>query len=228
MRLTLSVLAATVVHGALFGVAAVVLSHGSAPDVVPTPVEVEVVAPRPAPIADPVPASVTAAPSPKPEWAPGRPRIARRSREMAFVSSSRPSPPLAEPSAVADAPAVSTAAPSLPPASAPATGVRASAPTASGGDGALSAEPRYRTKPKPDYPLPSKRRREEGTVLVNVRVQADGAPAAVSLNRSCGYPLLDRAALDAVRRSTFEPELAAGVPVASLHVIRLRFSLDDL
>jgi protein TonB len=170
---------------------------------------------------------VTAAPSPKPESAPGRPRIARRSRETALVSDSTPSPPLAEPSAVAGAPTVSTAAPSPAPASAPATGVRASAPTAPSGDGALSAEPRYRTKPKPDYPIPSQRRREEWTVLVNVQVQADGAPAAVSLNRSSGYPLLDRAALDAVRRSTFEPELAAGVPVASLHVIRLRFSLDD-
>jgi len=227
MRLTLSLLAATAVHGALFAVAAVVLSHGAARDAVaqPIPVEVEVVAPRPDSIADPGPA-VTAAPSPKPESAPGRPRIARRSREMASVSNSTPSPP-AEPSAVADAPTVSMAAPSPPQASAPATGVRASAPTAPSGDGALSAEPRYRTKPNPDYPIPSKRRREEGTVLVNVQVQADGSPAAVSLNRSSGYPLLDRAALDAVRRSTFEPELAAGVPVASLHVVRLRFSLDD-
>lgn len=225
--MTLSLLAATAVHGAVFGVAAIVLSHGPAPDVVPIPVEVEVVAPRPEPIADRVSASVTAAPSPKPDSAPGKPRIARRSREMAFVSNSTPSPPLAEPSAVADAPAVSRAAPSLPPASAPATGVRASAPTAPSGDGALSAEPRYRTKPKPDYPIPSQRRREEGTVLVNVQVLADGAPAEVSLNRSCGYPPLDRAALDAVRRSTFEPERVAGVPVSSRHVIRLRFSLDD-
>ena len=91
----------------------------------------------------------------------------------------------------------------------------------------VSAQPRYNTNPRPDYPIPSLRRREEGTVLLNVQVQPDGTPAAISLNRSCGHPLLDRAALDAVRRWTFEPARAAGVPVASLVVIPVRFSLDD-
>ena len=91
----------------------------------------------------------------------------------------------------------------------------------------VSAQPRYHTNPRPDYPLPSLRRREEGIVLLNVQVQADGTPAAISLNRSCGHPLLDRAALDAVRRWTFEPARAAGVPVASLVVIPVRFSLAE-
>jgi protein TonB len=58
-------------------------------------------------------------------------------------------------------------------------------------------------------------------------VQADGLPAEISLNRSSGHPLLDRAALDAVRRWTFEPGRAAGVPVASLVVVPVRFSLEQ-
>jgi protein TonB len=91
----------------------------------------------------------------------------------------------------------------------------------------LSAQPRYHTNPRPDYPLPSLRRREEGIVLLDVQVQADGTPAAISLHRSCGHPLLDRAALDAVRRWTFEPARAAGVAVASLVVIPVRFSLAE-
>jgi len=91
----------------------------------------------------------------------------------------------------------------------------------------VSASPRYRTNPTPDYPLPCKRRREEGIVLLNVVVQADGLPAAISLNRSSGHPLLDRSALDAVRRWTFEPGRAAGLPVSSRVVVPVRFSLEQ-
>ncbi len=109
-----------------------------------------------------------------------------------------------------------------------AAAVRASGAAAQGGGGVVSAKPRYRSNPTPDYPIPSRRRREEGIVLLNVQVQVDGTPAAVSLNRSCGHPLLDRAALDAVRRWTFEPARAAGVPVSSLVVIPVRFSLAEL
>jgi protein TonB len=91
----------------------------------------------------------------------------------------------------------------------------------------VSASPRYLSNPAPDYPLPCKRRHEEGIVLLNVIVQPDGLPAAISLDRGSGYPLLDRAALDAVRHWTFEPARAAGVPVSSLIVVPVRFSLDQ-
>jgi protein TonB len=123
---------------------------------------------------------------------------------------------------------VPVATPSVSPSSGVAAVVsRAQAPTAQGGGGDVSAKARFRSNPTPDYPIPSKRRREEGIVLLNVQVAVDGTPAAVSVNRSCGHPLLDRAALDAVRRWTFEPARAAGVPVSSLVVIPVRFSLDD-
>jgi protein TonB len=224
MRLTLSLLGASALHGAAFAVAAVVLSHGSAKDAVPlaaeVAVEVEVIPPRPDPIADTVPASVTAAPS-NLQSAVVRPRIVRRTREVALLGNQAPTPAPAVPSALA----VSTAAPSLSSAAATAAAVRVPQP---GGGGAVSAKPRYRSNPTPAYPIPSKRRREEGVVLLNVQVSADGTPAAVSLNRSCGHPLLDRAALEAVRRWTFEPARAADLPVSSLVVIPVRFSLDDL
>ena len=228
MRLTLSVLAATAVHGALFGVAAIVLSHGSAEAVVvPTPVEVEVVAPRPDPIAATSPASAAAVPARTPDPAPARPRIARRSREMALVGS----PPAAastDSAAVVDAPRAPAATQSVSSSlAAGAAAVRAPEPAAPGGGGSVSATPRYHSNPKPDYPIPSLRRREEGIVLLNVLVQTDGTPAAISLNRSCGHPLLDRAALEAVHRWTFEPARAGGVPVSSLAVVPVRFSLAE-
>jgi periplasmic protein TonB len=225
MRMTLSLLAATALHGVVFGVAAAVLSHAPA-KVVPAPVvlEVEVLPAKPDPIAETSAASAMAGSSPQVEPAAVRPHTARRSRQVALVGS--PTAALADSAAVADAPAAPAVAPSA--SSLPAAGaVRASAPAAPSGGAPLSAKARYRSNPKPDYPIPSLRRREEGIVLVNVQVAADGTPVAVSLNRSCGHPLLDRSALDAIRRSTFEPARAAGVPVSSLLVQPVRFSLDD-
>ena len=222
MRLTIGLLAAVGLHGALFGVAAAFLSRVPAKTQAPVAVEVdvEVIAPpKPDPIADSAPAA-------KPAPAPSKSRVARHVREVALLDSSAPTSAVAEPSTDVDAPTVSTPAPAGAPSSAPATPVRVSA-TAQSGGAVISAKPRYHSNPKPDYPIPSLRRQEEGIVLLNVQVQADGTPAAISLNRSCGHPLLDRAALEAVRRWTFEPARAAGLPVSSLVVIPVRFSLDD-
>ena len=227
MRLTLSLLAAIGLHGALLGVAAAVLSRPTLKDDAPVTVEVEIVAPRPDPIADAAPTSAPGVSPAKAKVDPSRQRIARHARDVALVNSSPPPSTLADPSAEADAPAVSTAAPSASPVQAPAAAVRASAPSAQSGGIVVSARPRYHANPKPDYPIPSLRRREEGIVFLNVLVQPDGAPAAISLNRSCGHPLLDRAALEAVRRWTFEPARAAGVPVSSSVVIPVRFSLAE-
>ncbi len=219
MRLSLSLLAAVALHGALFGVAAAILSRAPARAATPVPVEVDVelIAPRPDPIAD-------SAPSAKPTSQAPSSHIARRVRHVALVERSPPAAVLTTPSGTARAPAASTEAPSVSPAPLPAA-VRASAAPSRGA--VVSATPRYRSNPRPDYPIPSLRRGEEGIVLLNVQVGADGTPAAVSLNRSCGHPLLDRAALDAVRRWTFEPARAAGLPVSSSVVIPVRFSLAE-
>jgi protein TonB len=230
MRLSLSFLAAIGLHGALFGVAAAVLSRAPADDVVPVAValDVEVMTPKSDPVADAAPGPPL--PLAKREAVPPRPHVTRHVREV--TSSDGRSPrseqePSADPTDVADVPAVAAAAPTpshSPPGPTPAA--RGAVPPIVGGAG-LSGEPRYRSNPKPDYPIASLRRGEEGIVLVNVMVRPDGTAAAVSLNRSCGHPLLDRAALDAVRRWTFEPALAGGVPVAHAAVAHVRFSVDD-
>ncbi|HTA19815.1 MAG TPA: energy transducer TonB [Polyangia bacterium] len=127
---------------------------------------------------------------------------------------------------LADVPAPS-AAPPTPPAPAPTEPTSSrSAPRESAGT-LLSARPRYRVNPAPEYPIASRRRREEGVVLVEVTVEASGAPSAISLATSSGYPLLDAAAVDAVRRWTFDPARAAGSPVSSLVKVPVRFSLAD-
>jgi len=91
--------------------------------------------------------------------------------------------------------------------------------------GPLSSHASYLSNPKPDYPPDARRQRQEGVVLVNVEVGADGRAGDVSVGRSSGFPLLDDAAVRAVRRWLFEPARAGGVPVASRVEVPVRFSL---
>jgi|SRR5450432_69014 len=216
MRLILSVLVATLCHGVLFGVMAAVLSGPSGAPRAPETVEVEVVAARPDPIAEAAPAAARA-PDSKPALASPPPRIVRPQRRLAT---------LAEPSATAGfaGPAGDVVGPSV---SAPSSTGPASLHPTQGGGTVPTATPRYRTNPAPEYPIPSRRRREEGIVLLDVAVDATGKPSNISLDRSSGYPLLDRAALDAVRRWTFEPARAGGVPMFSRVVVPVRFSLSE-
>ena len=62
-------------------------------------------------------------------------------------------------------------------------------------------------------------------VLVSVEVGTDGRASDVTLARSSGFPLLDAAALQAVRRWRFEPAQAGGLPVSSRVEVPVRFSL---
>jgi protein TonB len=58
-------------------------------------------------------------------------------------------------------------------------------------------------------------------------VSPDGRPLRVSLAKSSGHPLLDQAAIDAVRGWTFEPALVSELAVTSEVVVPVRFSLSQ-
>jgi protein TonB len=226
MRLTVSLLAATLCHGVLFGVAAAVLSRLPSPNVVtPQALDVEILAATPDPIAPATPASVPAVDRAPSTSVLRRSRTLRRPPQVAIASQPVAAVERAEISAQAE-PTVGVA---QVPAPARPFGAASSPHLIDGaGRGAvLTAKPRYRTNPTPEYPIASRRRREEGVVLLNVAVDVSGTPTAISLNRSSGYPLLDRAALDAVRRWTFEPARSGGVAMLSLVVVPVRFSLED-
>jgi protein TonB len=219
VRLSVSLLAAAALHGIVFGVAAAVLARQTIARSAPETVEVEVIAPKPDPVAE---SAAVGAEAPSQRPTPLRPRASLRPREVALVSG--PAPAASTEATDAPMPTSLTPASTAGPVASP---VQARTSEGPNGNAIVAASPRYRTNPTPDYPLPCKRRREEGIVMLNVVVQTDGLPAAISLNRSSGHPLLDRAALDAVRRWTFEPGRAAGVPVPSLVVVPVRFSLEQ-
>lgn len=84
---------------------------------------------------------------------------------------------------------------------------------------------RIRSNPKPLYPLEARRARQEGTVILDVQVSADGIPLSVSLAHSSGFPSLDRAAVAAARAWRFEPAQTAGVAIRSRVQVPVRFQL---
>jgi protein TonB len=84
----------------------------------------------------------------------------------------------------------------------------------------------YLSNPKPDYPEEAKRLHEEGVVLLDVLVDANGRAGEVSVSSSSGFAVLDNAAVQAVRRWIFEPARTGGVAVSSRVKVPVRFSLE--
>lgn len=83
----------------------------------------------------------------------------------------------------------------------------------------------FLNNPAPRYPPESRRRREEGRVLLDVFILADGTVGEITLKRSSGYPRLDESALDAVRRWRYVPAKRGTVPIDYWHVQPLDFEL---
>ncbi len=90
----------------------------------------------------------------------------------------------------------------------------------------FEGKPRFRIPPTPAvYPPRSIELGQQGEVMVRVRLEPDGSAAEITLWRSSNFPLLDRAALTAVRGWHFLPALRDGRPVAAWVEIPVRFHL---
>lgn len=79
--------------------------------------------------------------------------------------------------------------------------------------------------PRPRYPWISRRRGEQGRVVLEVAVAADGRAKEVRVKRSSGFARLDRAALAAVRAWRFSPALRGGRAVAGRIDVPIAFRL---
>lgn len=116
--------------------------------------------------------------------------------------------------------------------------VRASLPTTTSGSSrrtlqAATGEAQTQTsvgvlrRIHPLYPLIAKKSGWEGTVLVRVTVEKNGRASQVDISRSSGHKVLDAAALKAVKRWTFRPARDGNIPIRSIVVIPLKFSLKE-
>jgi protein TonB len=83
------------------------------------------------------------------------------------------------------------------------------------------------TNRAPAYPEIALRRGEAGRVMLRVSVSAHGRPLEVAVAQSSGYPMLDSAALAAVREWQFIPATQAGIPVAAIADVPVRFRIDN-
>lgn len=89
------------------------------------------------------------------------------------------------------------------------------------------ASPLYQINPPPRYPRLARRRGYEGLVVLEVDVDEYGRPSTITLFSGSGYSLLDKAALEAVRKWRFQPGTIDGIPQKMVVKVPIRFRLDD-
>ncbi|PSJ38494.1 energy transducer TonB [Sphingomonas deserti] len=137
-----------------------------------------------------------------------------------------PALPIAAPSPLpVAAPIVATAAPVrvAAPVAAPVPAPAAPAPRKPVDDGNLGA--RMVSAPPPKYPLESRRKREQGTVVLSVLLGTDGRVESLSVASSSGFERLDKAALKAVREWRWAPLVRNGEPVQVRGTVPIPFIL---
>jgi protein TonB len=87
--------------------------------------------------------------------------------------------------------------------------------------------PRFRKPPEPAaYPAKALALNQQGEVLVRARIDCGGTPEAVEVARGSGFPMLDEAALQAVRRWRFIPAQVDGTAVVATVQVPVIFHLQ--
>ena len=89
----------------------------------------------------------------------------------------------------------------------------------------IDAPPKAVRAIRPDYPRGARQRGEEGNVVVEVEIGADGRCADARVVESSGFMELDAAALKAVKAAKFAPAQSSGRPVATVARLKLSFCL---
>jgi len=137
------------------------------------------------------------------------------------VVAPRPAPTPAATNPLTEQTPMSTPAVADAPAAAPSTGT----PDSSAGESRMLA---YDGALKLRYPPTSMSRKEQGTVLLRVLVDAAGFVQKIEIARSSGHSQLDNAARDAVQRAHFRPVLRDGEAVEAWGVVPIEFRLDRI
>ncbi len=95
------------------------------------------------------------------------------------------------------------------------------------GDAVIPASPDNQSRNRPPiYPIEATRRGQQGTVTLLIHVSPLGVSLGADVLQSSGYPLLDRAALDAIATWRFRPAVRNGTPVPFDMPMRFTFALE--
>ena len=90
----------------------------------------------------------------------------------------------------------------------------------------VMATPRYSDNPVPAYPSIARKRKYQGTVILEVFVEADGRVGDLRIVESSTHTLLDRAAMQAVKAWQFEPGRRGDLTVAMWVRVPVQFALN--
>lgn len=85
----------------------------------------------------------------------------------------------------------------------------------------------YLNNPAPDYPPLAVRQSWQGTVLLRVRVLANGSVESVEVKQSSGRKLLDDEALRTVKGWSFAPAKRGDTPIDGWATVPIEFVLDQ-
>ncbi len=105
-----------------------------------------------------------------------------------------------------------------PPAAAPITGLGPKKPR--------YHKPELLNEIRPRYPLAARQQEQEGVVKLQAWIKSSGRVDRVEILISSGHPLLDRAALKAVKKARFKPAEMNSRAVEGSVIISIRFQLD--
>jgi protein TonB len=82
------------------------------------------------------------------------------------------------------------------------------------------------SNPAPAYPSLSRRLREEGLVLLEILIRADGSVGEIKLKTSSGFKRLDEAAINAVKHWRYQPATQGGKAIDFWYEQPLEFALN--
>ena len=89
----------------------------------------------------------------------------------------------------------------------------------------LDAPPKPKRNIRPDYPKGARQRGEQGEVVLEIRVNAEGSVDEVKVAASSGFAELDEAAVRAAKAAKFSPARSGRERVASTARLKLQFKL---
>ena len=188
------------------------------PAPVPVPVPVPAPAPAPAPVPVPVPVPVISiAPAPPPAAPPEPPEMPLAAEAERGPLAATQAPDSAQVSSASPVPDVTPS----------------QAPNQSENENRVGETTAQRVLPQvitarrvaPIYPATSRRRSEEGDVVLDVLVGADGRVTQITVAGSSDFERLDKAAVAAVQQWRFVPGRVAGEPQAMRLRVPIRFQL---
>lgn len=88
------------------------------------------------------------------------------------------------------------------------------------------ADAAFLNNPPPQYPLVARRLQQQGRVVLDVYILADGSVGEVRVKHSSGFARLDEAALNAVRRWRYVPAKRGDTPISVWYLQPIEFLLN--